>query len=427
MAATIDIGTDPDRGIYGLYEDFIGFIGRTGGTVYKLSYRVRLTFGATGETIVRDVVPNSSEEIAVNIIDPMKDYFKQQFTGESGGFFVSDGEILDYAFNTVQIEVGEVSASSATTPPTFGGYDTSDTIWVYNGYLDDAIFNTTSTYVNIRDPFLHNTSPIRLPLVNTESVYMINEMVFNDNAVLPMFSYIPFVDTGVDKDIYPIEIDLTYSNPSGLVATDTITLPTFPAYGTGIYVHEIGSDIDLTTYPTATRCSATVVYSNGADTYNSQSTVYDLQPCQPKYLDCMISWANRYSAPEQLPFNMKKVKRVAINRGKNITSDNIDIDAASLGTSKNPLSPRLRSFGQSARLIYTLNSEYLNEHQVEALTDLFKSSNVIMAEQIEKGGLLIKRSVKMQSTNYEIKDVKDGLVKVSIQVEVLDGNKIQNQ
>ena len=93
MAAVIDLGINADRGVYGLHNLFRGRITRTGAAVFKLKYRIRLTFGVTGEQIVKDVEPIN--EIAVlNVVDPMKDYFAQKALNDNGGTFEEPAGML---------------------------------------------------------------------------------------------------------------------------------------------------------------------------------------------------------------------------------------------------------------------------------------------------------------------------------------------
>ena len=422
MAAVIDLGTNADRGVYGLHNLFRGRITRTGAAVFKLKYRIRLTFGVTGEQIVKDVDP-INEIAALNVVDPMKDYFAQKALNDNGGTFEEPAGMLEYALNSVQIEVGEVSASVATDPPIFGGYDTDDTLWFNNGWED--IIYPSSTYENYRISGWWGLETFKIPLINKSSIKILNNSNKLEDIILPLSSYVPYIS---GSDYFATEVVLTYSDSTGLLGTTNNALPVFTIATNGIYVYGIGSQIvtDLATYPTATRVGAVVTYSDGVDPLSSENVVFDLVECHPKFDDFMLTWCNRFSAPEQMLFTLNNQKRIDVSNGKSILSDNINISSTSFGDCTNPLSPNTYSFGKSVKTSFTLNSDYLTQDESDSLRDLFTSSIVIMY-QTDSGGIYIKRPVMVQDTSYEIKDVRNGLVRVSVKVEVLDAQKIQTQ
>ncbi len=221
MAAAIDLGINPDRGVYGLYNLFRGRITRTGGTVYKLSYRIRVTFNATAESVVKDVVP-INEVAVLDVVKPMRDYFAQKALNNNSGTFEEAGGLLEYAYGSVKIEVGEVSASSATSPPTFGGYDTVDVLWFYNGWED--INYPSSTYENYRTGKWWGAYPFKIPLINQTSIRITKETNKLEDIILPLLTYIPEIGGG---DYFASEVVLTYSDDSGLLGTTTNVLPNF--------------------------------------------------------------------------------------------------------------------------------------------------------------------------------------------------------
>jgi len=146
--------SNPDIGIYGLYNPFAVIISEAT-TVYNLTFRIRVSIkDIAGTEVVRDINIYKTPISQTAVVEPFKllqdTFFKSNFD------FLS---VSPNSFNIVKIEVGQSSSADAANPPTFQGYEATQTkeFYVYNGYENQPV------EINYRDFYWYNFEPIKLP------------------------------------------------------------------------------------------------------------------------------------------------------------------------------------------------------------------------------------------------------------------------
>lgn len=414
MACTATYNTaSPTLGSYGIYNDFYVFVENVSGSTTNLKFRIRVTDG-NSDSYTLDVVPNAANDAIVQPLLRLRDtFFKSDYTG---GIESTNTE----GWNTVQIEVGEISG----TPATFQGYDTDDTFYFYNGYSKDQ-----QQALNYREPSWYNTSPYLLPKTK-KNIYCIEDY--------PEILSIPN-PLNLSSGVYnatTLTIEFYEEDPPllpVLLSTVTVDLTTRgPALsGTGYWNYNINENAQL--YDgTTTYAEVTVTWDTGeATTVDSEAIRLYPLPCQPKYEAYRLRWINRYGGEEFENFQMKATESIAITRGKKILSSGADYDSTTFAGIKNVNEPQLSEFGKTYQRNFTLRTDWITQEQIESLEECFTSPAVLMFtpdydifSSLTGEGLF---PVNVESSSYEILDVKQGLKKVEITVSIANRQPSQLQ
>jgi hypothetical protein len=423
MAAVVDYGvTDMGRGRYGLYNDFFIRITHTGGTVYKLKYRIRIAVGSV--VIEKDVNPINQVSV-VNPVESLKDtYFRTQLVGTNGVSVVpldsGGGGVADRSYQKVVIQVGEVFSLSESTPATFQGYNDQKTIPFYNGFEEDI---NQSVYSNWRPANMYNTAPYKLPLVNKNNYLLSTDIFFvslPSELVLPVDEETPGNGGNCNlSKLYYQDFDINGNNIGTLNSFGLLL-----RYGANFGYWTIAIGREQVYYPSnfykRTYYAAWVDSNNNE--YKSESFDVIKAECDPKYDRFRLRWFNKYSGFEYFNFTKKSKYKLNVKSGKEIISNGVDYTSTNFSGIKYPAVPESREVGKSATTTYTLNSDWINEEEQKALKDLYISPNVIM---FDKDNKIIP--VIVQDKSYEVTDIKEGLVKVSINVMVANNNKVIKQ
>jgi len=419
MAAVVDYGVaDPTVGRYGLYNPFLIRITRTGGTVFKLKYRINITVPDTTINITKDVDPIDLVSI-VNPLEPLKgQFFETQLVGNNGVGQVpldTAGGCADKSYNRVRIQVGEVYATAANLPATFVGYTSDTTIWVYNGFDDVP---TTESYSNYR-PDNTYTPLFSIPLVNKNVKLLDDDIAF---LSLPSEINTPLNEEGGGGLLILLRLYYTHYNSSGDVL-DAGNFGLYERYGAyenrGYWTIQYGTNQVF--YPE--RWAYSTYYAEYVDAennyYNTETFNVYKQECDPKYDRYRLRWFNKYSGFEYFNFTKKSSQTLNVTKGKEVRTSGINFDATNFSSMKYPSIPELREVGKSSTTTFTINSDYINAEEQLALKDLYLSPNVVMFDKDNNIYPVI-----LQDSSFEITDIRDGLVKVSVKLRLANNNKV---
>ena len=404
MACTATYNTaSPTVGAYGIYNDFYVFIENTSGSTTNLKFRIRVT-DPDGVQYTLDVVPNENNDAVVNPIIRLRDtYFKSDYTGATESTNTN-------GWNTVQIEVGEISGD----PASFQGYDTDDTFYFYNGYSKNE-----QQQLNYREPDWYDQTPYKLAKVK-KTIYLLED----DIEILSIPNELNHTD-GVAE---PEDLQTTFYNAAGgVISTSTIDLTVRPDLsGTGYWNININ---------TASLHDGTTAYAEVLVKYRDEGglvdseiiTMYPLE-CQPKYDNYRLRWINRWGGEEFENFQMKATERIQVRRGKTILSTGVNYSTTTFAGIKNINLPQKREFGRSYERLFTLRTNWITQEQIDALEECFTSPAVLMFtpeyNPSTGDGLF---PVLVKSSSYEVLDVKQGLKKVEIQLAIANREPSQLQ
>ena len=401
MAAVADYGnTLHETGVYGAYNRFFARVTHSGAAVFKLKYRAKITFGADSSEIVKDIDP--IDEVGIlNVKALIEDFFKYEYNGLTENTSI-------FSYNTIQIEIGEVSAATAVLPPTFGGYDTDDTFYFYNGYENGALVD------NYREPNWYGTEPIKLPKVQ-KTLYLQS----NDVEILSMISYLNFYTavgaTNLDNLVTNYyEADGTLTRTAGIDLTVRPDLSGVGYWGININPFPFFNDEKY--------AEVYAVYDTGEGTHDTEIITIFEQNCHPKFGRYRLNWANRYGGEEALNFTLSTDQSIRINRGKEILSDGVNYEAADFDLISDINNPNLNEFGVSFESLFKLRSDYLNQEQLTALKEVFTSPAVLMIDDDN-----VIHPVIVTDTSYQILDVIKGLQKVEINVKLANIKDVQKK
>ena len=111
-------------------------------------------------------------------------------------------------------------------------------------------------------------------------------------------------------------------------------------------------------------------------------------------------------------------EELSVKRGKRIQSDGINYLATDVNSIRDINNPNLQQFSMSSTRKITLRSDYLNQGEVDALVELFKSPIVIMFDDYGTHPMLV------ETPNYKITDVKKELYKVEVDLQYAN-NELQ--
>lgn len=422
MAAVADYGTaDPEKGIYGIYNDFYVRITPTF-VQLKLKYRIRVTMPNDASIeFIRPVDPINYISI-VNPVEVLKDtFFRAQIVGLNGQILDDrlNNDVANRGCNLVRIQIGEVYADAADDPATFRGYDTDDTFTFYNGYENIVISDTTISYSNFRAVRWYNGTPIKLPHT------ILNRRVINSTEL----------QVGGSGDINKIFMPNVIERSNGSYRLTSLVIDSFDADGTptGQDIEPVSLGTTLTGYhvfrsvnSAATDGSYQEFYGryqlNGAGANILTEKIRFNYLAMEKFKRHRLRWFNRYGAFEYLDFIGSLETTQEVTQGKMIQSDGVDVEATSFDDIKIVSRPEMRSYGKTSKQRYTLHSGWLNIEEQEALKDLFKSPNVIM--YTPENNIV---PVIVTNNSFKITDIQVDLIKVSIEMELANADKIQIQ
>lgn len=402
MACTATYNTASETlGHYGIYNDFYVFIENTSGSTTNLKFRIRVTDADSNQYTV-DVVPNAANDAITNPLIRLRDtYFK-------GEWFDFGEAVNAEGWNTVQIEVGEISGD----PATFQGYDTDDTFYFYNGYSKDK-----QQQLNYREPSWYDTTPYLLPKVKKE-IYVLED----DIEVLTIPN--PLTPSN-GNTYYATEINWTYKNAAGATtstATVDLTLrPTFSSNPTGYWQF----NINTATLHNGTNASAeiTVTWDTGEPAeVTSETIILYPQVCQQKFNPYRLAWINRYGGWEFENFQMLATESIQIARGKKILGTGVDYDATTFATIKDVDNPQMSEFGKSYERRFKIRSNWLNQDSLDALEEAYTSPKVLMYDEDDNLFPVI-----VEESTYEIQDVRQGVKKVEMTVSIANRQPYQLQ
>lgn len=424
MAVTADyndiVNANPTYGIYGIYNNFIVRITTGETTKFKTSYRIKITIYETtayqSTSIEKDIEVNNQTS-KIGIINPVQTLRERWFSGS----FASD--VLETfnsnAYTKIKIEIGESYADALDEPATFRGYDTSDVFYFYNGYEP---VSQNYRKLNYREEEWYDTTPIKLPVVQTT-----NYVSEQDSLVLSAPSEI--LGNFGSLDTYDLinVIWNSYTVDGIPVDTTTIDLSARPSltgnlgywsYNVVPVMYSVGNYFNN---PVVEYVEVYFEYEAGeGGSVDTELVRFYRNQCIPKYNRYRLRWLNRYGADEYLNFISKAEKTLNVTAGKNVVSDNIDYNATSYEAITNIENPNLIEYGKSSQIQYTINSDYLTQEQVDALTDLYKSPKVLMYDEDDNPIPVI-----VQDRTYKIVDLSNELAKVS--VRLLEANREPNQ
>ena len=157
---------------------------------------------------------------------------------------------------------------------------------------------------------------------------------------------------------------ITYFNGNALLSTQTVALTT--ANRTDVTVN--GSYNSLAVPPTATKYTIALErISNGNDL--SPSYTYNLIDACSKYPTLNVYFQNKWGAYDSFIFNKKSTKNDSINRKTYQKQDRY------LQT-YNAYDPAIRVYDSEIKTKHTLNTDWINEEQLNWLSELVESNNV---------------------------------------------------
>ena len=384
MAATADYKyANPTIGIYGLKNPFYVIID-TNLDVFNLTYKLKVTFTNTGEVREKSVTPIGTQAV-VNPFLMIEDLMFNEYTGQTTASAIR-------SFGLVQIEIGETYSSVANDPPTFRGYDTDDSFYVYNGY------EPLMMELNYRDPNWYNTSPYKLPkLKKTVKIFPSDVEILSFPSIIAGLTAVNIIAT-------------TYNNSNVVIDNNTIDLTLEPNLtGTAYWNININQFIQGLTDYTLIK----VEYTDGEDSVFSEDIRLESSICNPKQGRYRLRWANNYDGDEYQNFTLASDKIVQVQKGKRILSDGIDYTASTFATLSNVNNPNIKEVGNRVTNLRRLRTDYLTQEELNALEDLYKSDAVLMFDP--DNNLL---PVLVRDTSFTITDVRNELVKVEVLVEI---------
>jgi hypothetical protein len=304
------------------------------------------------------------------------------------------------SFGSVKIEIGETFSATLDNPPVFAGYDTDNSFLIYNGY------KPLMMELNYRDPNWYNTTPIKLPKRKKDI-----KLLEGDIELLSfpsLINFIDFVGTSNAKQILA-----TVYNANGTVNyTTIITLSSIPALtGTAYWNVDINQleilDGGYIEYVVQWQDSTTLAF------FNSEAITIRRAICNPKQGRYRLRWTNNDDGDEYGNFTLASDKITQVQKGKRILSDGIDYTAFTFATLSNINNPNITEVGNKVTNLRTLRTDYLNQEELNALEDLYKSNAVLMFDP--DNNLL---PVIVRDTTFTITDVRNDLVKVEVLVEI---------
>ena len=396
--------SNPDIGIYGLYNPFAVIISEAT-TVYNLTFRIRVSIkDIAGTEVVRDINPIGQTAV----VEPFKllqdTFFKSNFD------FLS---VSPNSFNIVKIEVGQSSSANPANPPTFQGYEATQTkeFYVYNGYENQPV------EINYRDFYWYNFEPIKLPKVKKEISLLTND---GENLSYPN-KFRGFFDN-TDAIVIATNVITTFYTANGSEITGTEINEELDAPTEIGYARQNLNLLDALIPAAAASWKILIRYTNEEDTtFDSEVITVRRQDCNPKQSNHRLYFVNRYGGDEYQNFTMLSEQSINIKKGKRIQSDGINYKATNFSDIKNINNPNIQEFGNSATRNIVLRSDYLSQIEVDALAELYKSAIVVMFDDEGTHPMLVTTS------SYKIVSVQQELYKVEVNLQYANNELMQIQ
>ena len=310
--------TNPDIGIYGLYNPFAVIISNDGAARANLTFRIKVSIdGIAGTEVVRDVNPIGQTAV----VEPFKllqdTFFKSNFD------FLS---LSPNSFNLVKIEVGQTSSPSVTppaipVPPTFQGYVSAQEkeFYVYNGYENQPVA------INYRDFYWYSFEPIKLPKIKQEISLLTTD---SENLSYPN-KFRGFFDN-TDAIVIATNVITTFHRANGSEITGTEINEELEEPSEIGYARKQLNLLDFSIPVAAAYWKTKIRYtSQGGEplTYDSEEITVRRQDCNPKQSNHRLYWVNRYGGDEYQNFTMLSEQSINIKKGKRIQSDGINYKA----------------------------------------------------------------------------------------------------
>ncbi|MDB4062247.1 hypothetical protein N9515_09990 [Vicingaceae bacterium] len=397
--------TNPDIGIYGLYNPFAVIISNDGTARENLTFRIRVSIDGIADTeVIRNVTP-IGQAVVVEPFKLLQDtFFKSNFD------FLS---LSPNSFNIVKIEVGQTSSATAIVPPTFQGYVSAQekSFYVYNGYENQPVA------INYRDFYWYNFEPIKLPKIKQDISLLTND---GENLSYPN-QFRGFYDS-TDSIVTATNVITTFHRLNGSEITGTATDVEI-AEPTAIgYARQQLNLLDASIPAAASSWKILIRYTNEEEvTFDSEIITVRRQACNPKQSNHRLYWVNRYGGDEYQNFTMLSEQSLNISKGKRIQSDGINYKATTFTDIQNINNPNIQEFGNSATKNIVLRSDYLSQIEVDALAELYKSAIVVMFDDDGTHPMVVTTS------SYRIVSVQQELYKVEVNLQYANNELMQIQ
>ena len=397
--------TNPDIGIYGLYNPFAVIISNDGTARFNLTFRIKVSIVGISDTeVIRDVTP-IGQAVVVEPFKLLQDtFFKSNFD------FLS---LSPNSFNIIKIEVGQTSSATAIVPPTFQEYVSAQDkeFYVYNGYENQPVA------INYRDFYWYSFEPIKLPKVKKEISLLTND---TENLSYPN-QFRGFYDSQ-DKILTATNVITTFHRLNGSEITGTATDVAIEEPTAIGYARQNLNLLDFSIPAAAASWKILIRYTNDEDTtYDSEIITVRRQACNPKQSNHRLYWVNRYGGDEYQNFTMLSEESLNIKKGKRIQSDGINYKATTFTDIQNINNPNIQEFGNSATRNIVLRSDYLSQIEVDALAELYKSAIVVMFDDDGTHPMVVT------TTSYRIVSVQQELYKVEVDLQYANNELMQIQ
>ena len=397
--------TNPDIGIYGLYNPFAVIISNDGAQRLSLTFRIRVSIVGISDTeVIRDVTP-IGQTVVVEPFKLLQDtFFKSNFD------FLS---LSPNSFNIVKIEVGQTSSATAIVPPTFQGYVSAQekSFYVYNGYENQPVA------INYRDFYWYSFEPIKLPKIKQDISLLTND---GENLSYPN-QFRGFYDS-TDSILTATNVITTFHRLNGSEITGTATDVAIGEPTAIGYARQQLNLLDASIPAAASSWKILIRYTNEEDvTFDSEIITVRRQACNPKQSNHRLYWVNRYGGDEYQNFTMLSEQSLNIKKGKRIQSDGINYKATTFTDIQNINNPNIQEFGNSATRNIVLRSDYLSQIEVDALAELYKSAIVVMFDDDGTHPMVVT------TTSYRIVSVQQELYKVEVDLQYANNELMQIQ
>jgi hypothetical protein len=397
--------TNPDIGIYGLYNPFAVIISNDGTARENLTFRIRVSIDGIADTeVIRDVTPIGQAVV----VEPFK--LLQDTFFESNFDFLS---LSPNSFNLVKIEVGQTSSATAIVPPTFQGYVSAQekSFYVYNGYENQPVA------INYRDFYWYSFEPIKLPKIKQDISLLTND---GENLSYPN-QFRGFYDS-TDSILTATNVITTFHRLNGSEITGTATDVAIVEPTAIGYARQNLNLLDASIPAAASSWKILIRYTNEEDvTFDSEIITVRRQDCNPKQSNHRLYWVNRYGGDEYQNFTMLSEQSLNISKGKRIQSDGINYKATTFTDIQNINNPNIQEFGNSATRNIVLRSDYLSQIEVDALAELYKSAIVVMFDDDGTHPMVVT------TTSYRIVSVQQELYKVEVNLQYANNELMQIQ
>lgn len=420
MAITVDFGasinTDPELGIYGIYNTFLCKVTTSNLARFKTSYRFRITVGSLQYEFDAEPNNDTSKLLWVNPVEDLQTRFFSSY------FFANQSDIDEATYTNrladVQIEIGEVSAAAADEPATFLGYETDNTFRFFNGFNRKDLRYREANYRNPDTAFAVGDLP--LPMVIKNQRWMKGLDV---DVPFSVYNRIKGDYDGLgaaEYDFGRIEIK-TYDADDVLIATNTISSGPLPVVM--VKTTDIAGTL-FTPYWTAATVRAEVrgYYSKtGVNDfiYPTEVINYTVQECSPKYDNWQVYFVNSLGGNSVMNFTGRSYRFEGVERGKKITESGIDYEADEFSflTEVRASTNRQTAIRVGTRL--RLLTDYLTQDEMDAYED-FIASPYFYAQIVGSSGKSFQVFLNLLDSQIEIKKVGNELAQIAVNFEVAE-------